>query len=371
MFVCIAVSVFAQFFFFKGNGTQTVTIEFGALHPTNTLFTNGQSQLNSHPNHQCNMRSTTTFDLAQYPTAETIKALAFLLERMTRANDQLASPRRSNYTRFHARSIPSVDIQSYLTRIAKYCPCQNESFLSLLVYFDRMSKNTLSLTGKPFKIDSYNIHRLIIAGITVASKYFDDVFYTNSRYAKVGGLPVSELNSLELEFLVINKFSLNISIPELQRYGDHLLKLNKMDQEFRQGGTLYENPRYRPKAMSMDGLVEQTQQQLYISNRLPRMASNPSLNMQYVHQSSVNASPVSMTTTEEDDSVPTHRLSFSAAPFIPMNGGIPTPPPSISPVSQRSTYTPPSFYDINDQSKPSLNKWHSFHGLSHLYKEQE
>jgi hypothetical protein len=238
-----------------------------------------------------------------------------------------------------------------------------------------MSKNTLSLTGKPFKIDSYNIHRLIIAGITVASKYFDDVFYTNSRYAKVGGLPVSELNSLELEFLVINKFSLNISIPELQRYGDHLLKLNMMDQEFRQGGKLYDNPRYRPKAMSMDGLVEQTQQQLQISGntrKMPRMASNPSINMQYVHhqRTSVNASPVSMS-TEEEDPIPTRRLSFSAAPFFPMNGGIPTPPPSISPVSQRSTYTPPSFYDINDPGKPSLNRWHSFHGLSHLYKEQE
>jgi hypothetical protein len=342
-----------------------------AVVPTHThTHTNSQPQIPS-PIRQCIMRSTTTFDLAQYPTADTIKALAFLLERMTRANDQLnSSPRRSNYNRFHARSIPSVDIQSYLTRIAKYCPCQNESFLSLLVYFDRMSKNTLSLTGKPFKIDSYNIHRLIIAGITVASKYFDDVFYTNSRYAKVGGLPVSELNSLELEFLVINKFSLNISIPELQRYGDHLLKLNRMDQEIRLGGTLYENPRYRPKAMSMDGLVEQTQQ-LYISNRLPRMASNPNLNVQYVHRSSVNASPVSITTTEEEDSVPTRRLSFSAAPFIPMNGGIPTPPPSISPVSQRSTYTPPSFYDMNDPGKPSLNRWHSFHGLSHLYKEQE
>lgn len=318
------------------------------------------------------MWSSTTFDLAQYPTVDTIKALAFLLERMTQANDQLNSnPRRSSYTRFHARSIPSVDIQSYLTRIAKYCPCQNESFLSLLVYFDRMSKNTLSLTGKPFKIDSYNIHRLIIAGITVASKYFDDVFYTNSRYAKVGGLPVSELNSLELEFLVINKFSLSISIAELQRYGDHLLKLNRMDQEYRKGGSLYENPRYRPKAMSMDGLVEQTQQKLYVSKRLPRMASNPSLNLQYVQRSSVNASPVSTSTNEEEDPVPTRRLSFSATPFVPMNGGIPTPPPSISPVSQRTTYTPPSFYDMSDQGKPSLNRWHSFHGLSHLYKEQD
>jgi hypothetical protein len=34
-------------------------------------------------------------------------------------------------------------------------------------------------------VDSFNIHRLVIAGVTCASKFFSDVFYTNSRYAKV------------------------------------------------------------------------------------------------------------------------------------------------------------------------------------------
>ena len=36
-----------------------------------------------------------------------------------------------------------------------------------------------------FIVDSFNIHRLVIAGVTCASKFFSDVFYTNSRYAKV------------------------------------------------------------------------------------------------------------------------------------------------------------------------------------------
>lgn len=154
-----------------------------------------------------------TFDLARYPTVETIRLLASLLERMTAANDQLnraasarktnarrassasllasssnkptADPPTDNYTRFRARTIPSIDIYSYLSRIFKYCPCANECFLSLLVYFDRMSKNALAQNGRPLTIDSYNIHRLIIAGVMVSSKFFSDVFYTNTRYAKV------------------------------------------------------------------------------------------------------------------------------------------------------------------------------------------
>lgn len=50
-----------------------------------------------------------------------------------------------------------------------------------------------------------------------------DVFYTNSRYAKVGGLPQSELNQLELQFLLLNDFNLAIPLEEMQRYGDQLL----------------------------------------------------------------------------------------------------------------------------------------------------
>lgn len=45
-----------------------------------------------------------------------------------------------------------------------------------------------------FVVDSYNVHRLIIAGITCASKFFSDVFYTNGRYAKVCLLCLTSLS---------------------------------------------------------------------------------------------------------------------------------------------------------------------------------
>jgi hypothetical protein len=91
-----------------------------------------------------------------------------------------------------------------------------------------------------FVVDSFNIHRLVIAGVTCASKFFSDVFYTNSRYAKagllaaelrshanqtqVGGLPLNELNHLELQFLLLNDFRLSVPIEELDRYGTMLVE---------------------------------------------------------------------------------------------------------------------------------------------------
>ncbi|GAA5935588.1 PHO85 cyclin family protein [Sporobolomyces koalae] len=150
---------------------------------------------------------------------------------------------------FHARNVPAISIEAYLLRILKYCPTTNEVFLALLVYFDRMARigleaqrlglpedgsrdgtsgsgeGTASVTqaSKLFAIDSFNVHRLVIAGVTVASKFFSDVFYTNSRYAKVGGLPLHELNQLELQFLLLNDFRLKVPVDELQRYADQLI----------------------------------------------------------------------------------------------------------------------------------------------------
>lgn len=123
------------------------------------------------------------FDLGRHAPSSTIKMLACLLERITKTNDKLLGTskkpmKRTAYLPFHAQSLPTIGIEAYLTRILKYCPCANECFLSILVYFDRMSTSGL-------RIDSYNIHRLMITGIMISSKYFSDVFYTNTRYAKV------------------------------------------------------------------------------------------------------------------------------------------------------------------------------------------
>lgn len=122
------------------------------------------------------------FDLANFPVTETIKMLTCLLEKIITANDSLRVEEKevlSKSTCFQSRTKPSIDIYDYLTRILKYCPCTNECFLSLLVYFDRMSMQ------HHLRIDSFNIHRLIISGVMISSKFFSDVFFTNARYAKV------------------------------------------------------------------------------------------------------------------------------------------------------------------------------------------
>ncbi|KAK9473085.1 cyclin-domain-containing protein [Dipodascopsis tothii] len=209
-------------------------------------------------------------DILNHPVTDVLAMLSAMLQRIIETNDGLRRSRHhhsshapaaaqapapeqhdhddsgssqsvSSILSFHGRNIPAITLQAYLMRILKYCPATNEVFLSLIVYFDRIAKHaappaTQRLQGPTadpytivphsdvFVMDSYNVHRLVIAGVTVASKFFSDVFYKNSRYAKVGGLPLEELNHLELQFLLLCDFRLAITLEELQSYADLLLQ---------------------------------------------------------------------------------------------------------------------------------------------------
>jgi hypothetical protein len=52
-----------------------------------------------------------------------------------------------------------------------------------------------------FTISNLTVHRFLITAATVAAKGLSDSFWTNSLYARVGGVSLRELALLELEFL--------------------------------------------------------------------------------------------------------------------------------------------------------------------------
>ncbi|KAF9356118.1 hypothetical protein BGX26_005703 [Mortierella sp. AD094] len=87
----------------------------------------------------------------------------------------------------------------------------------------------LAIASNGFRINSFNIHRLLITCIMVAAKFTSDHFYSNARYAKVGGLSLLELNQLELEFLFTTRFELNVKVEELQKVGNSLLRFKNRE----------------------------------------------------------------------------------------------------------------------------------------------
>jgi hypothetical protein len=57
----------------------------------------------------------------------------------------------------------------------------------------------------------------------LAAKFFDDAYYNNAYYAKVGGVLVSEMNGLEVDFLFRINFSLHVTPDIFGKYRAELL----------------------------------------------------------------------------------------------------------------------------------------------------
>lgn len=142
-----------------------------------------------------------------------ISAISKLLTDLVARNDQLPLL-PSQITPFHSSRPPAISVKSYLEdRILKYAGCSEETFILALIYMDQMVQ-----FNPDFVISSLNVHRLLITSIMLASKFFDDVYYNNAYYARVGGISNSEVNSLEMEMLRMISFSLFVQPEQYERY---------------------------------------------------------------------------------------------------------------------------------------------------------
>jgi len=137
-----------------------------------------------------------------------IRVLSAVLDRLVSANTLLGRTDTGQVTKFHALKAPEISIYQYLERIHKYASCSSQCFILALIYIDRLiSRNNFLLTD-------LNVHRVVITSVLLAAKFFDDAYYNNAYYAKVGGVLLSEMNGLEVEFLFRISFSLHVN-PEL------------------------------------------------------------------------------------------------------------------------------------------------------------
>lgn len=146
-----------------------------------------------------------------------VRVLSAVLERLVAVNNNLVKVGPSHVTKFHALKPPSISILHYLERINKYASCSTECFILALIYIDRM------IQRNSFHLTDLNVHRVVVTSVLLAAKFFDDAYYNNAYYAKVGGVLVAEMNSLEVEFLFRINFSLHVSPDVFKKYHAELI----------------------------------------------------------------------------------------------------------------------------------------------------
>lgn len=135
---------------------------------------------------------------AQYEDADPrdlVVLISSMLMELIRFNDKIPL-HQGRLTRFHSRSPPRISVQDYLQRLTTHATLSPPILLSMVYYIDR-----LCALYPAFTVSSLTIHRFLIASATVASKGLSDSFWTNKTYARVGGIGMTELAMLELEFL--------------------------------------------------------------------------------------------------------------------------------------------------------------------------
>ncbi|EGR28252.1 hypothetical protein IMG5_180520 [Ichthyophthirius multifiliis] len=151
-----------------------------------------------------------------------IEIIANILTEIIQQYDKLPIEFISN---FHGKSIPNISIKDYLLRIHKCSNCAQESFILALIYIDRLTER-----HKNFLLNSYNIHRVLITSIMLSIKFYDDRYYNNEYYGKVGGISIQEINQLERDFLQLINFRLHIHPSIFYKYREKLLESQQISE---------------------------------------------------------------------------------------------------------------------------------------------
>ena len=121
---------------------------------------------------------------------------------------------------------PRILVGDFLKRLLRYIrvwrgsgstgPVGSEELWPLvysLFIVDKLSKKS-----EGFVLNRMNVHRVLLVSFLLAIKQNEDKPVSNTFWAQVGGIPVSELNAMELKLLSMVGFSLAVSATEFVRF---------------------------------------------------------------------------------------------------------------------------------------------------------
>ena len=142
--------------------------------------------------------------------SHTIDTISQILEEIIQESESQDIPSdqpqeiKECINKFTIKKVPSITINKYLRRIVKYANPEQSTLIMVLIYIDKICDNSnVQLTAN-------NIHRLILASIVLSIKNNEDDYYSNEYYAKVGGISLDELNSLEYAMIILLDFNVYI-----------------------------------------------------------------------------------------------------------------------------------------------------------------
>lgn len=128
---------------------------------------------------------------------------------------------------FDSSAIPPITINKYLMRLRSAFRCSDATFIAALIIVDRL----LQYDGGRLPLTMRNVHRVFLASLVVAVKYHEDLVYSNSHYARAGGVHLREVNRLERVLLAALDFDLRVDPEQFRIYESALRELCRTLEE--------------------------------------------------------------------------------------------------------------------------------------------
>ena len=114
--------------------------------------------------------------------------------------------------------IEKNDIENFIIRCIQLLDIEEEILILSMMALDKLLKNN-------FLLCENNLHKVIFICIMETHKYYNDNDYiSNTDYSKVCGISTDELLKMELEFMNIIDFNMNINEEDYIKYCDKIKK---------------------------------------------------------------------------------------------------------------------------------------------------
>ncbi|KAJ1272171.1 hypothetical protein BS78_06G182300 [Paspalum vaginatum] len=128
-------------------------------------------------------------------------------------HDDSSAATRRRVRAFDSGTVLDMSLRAFLERFSRYAHVSPHVYVVAYAYLDRLRRGDAGV-----RVVRANAQRLLTAAILVASKFVEDRNYSNSHFAAVGGLAAAELGALELDFLFLLQFRLNVCTSVFQSY---------------------------------------------------------------------------------------------------------------------------------------------------------
>lgn len=128
---------------------------------------------------------------------------------------KIAILQKQRFSNLSLRERPNLDIAKYMKNVSNTLEIDLPSMIVCIIFMDKY------FTYK--KPTEYNIHKVFVASLLLASKLYNDRSYDQESFSIASTIPLRELAKLEIEFMEEIDYQMNIDIEEFMIYEELLV----------------------------------------------------------------------------------------------------------------------------------------------------